>query len=96
MREIFLLPGVFCLTLLSYISHSTASATNVKDIFFTLRRFLPYTPSRNLAQPAFINASLGTGSSSSKVAGPPTEIQKTDLAHMFVSIPQRSAKGISR
>ena len=27
--------------------------------FFTLRRFLPYTPSRHLAQPVFIKASLG-------------------------------------
>ena len=27
--------------------------------FFTLRRFLPYPPSRHLAQPAFIKAFLG-------------------------------------
>ena len=38
--------------------------------FFTLRRFLPYTPSRHLAQSTFIKASLGAGSSSLKVAKP--------------------------
>ena len=64
--------------------------------FFTLRRFLPYISSRHLAQPAFINASLGAGSSSSKVVGPCIEIRNTDLAHLFVSIKQCSAKGISR
>ena len=53
--------------------------------FFTLRRLLPYTPSRHLAQPAFIKASLGAGSSFLKVAGPPTEVRNTDLAHLFES-----------
>ena len=38
--------------------------------FFTLRRFLPYTPPRYLAQPAFIKASLGAGSFFLKAAGP--------------------------
>ena len=40
--------------------------------FFTHKRFLPYTPSRHLAQPAFIKASMRAGSSSLKVAGPLT------------------------
>ena len=52
--------------------------------FFTLRRFLPYTRSRLLAQPAFIKASLGAGSSSLMVVGPPTEVQNTEPVHMFV------------
>ena len=51
---------------------------------FTLRRFLPYTPSQYLAQPAFIKVSLGAASSSLKVAGPPTEVRNTDAAHLFV------------
>ena len=52
--------------------------------FFSLRRFLTYTPSRHLTQPAFINASLGAGSSSLKVAGPPTEVGNTHPVHLFV------------
>ena len=46
----------------------------LEKAFYTLRHFLPYTPSRHLAQPAFIKASLGVGSSSFKVPGPPTEV----------------------
>ena len=63
--------------------------------FFTVRRFLPYTPSQHLAQPAFIKASLGVGSSSLKVARPPTEVWNTDLANLYVWITQCSAKGIN-
>ena len=55
-------------------------------VFLTIRRFLPYTQSphlpqycecygSNLAQPAFVKASLGTSSCSLKVAGPPSEVQ---------------------
>ena len=54
-------------------------------VFLTIRRFLPYTQSphlpqycecyaSNLAQPAFVKASLGTSSCSLKVAGPPFEV----------------------
>ena len=52
--------------------------------FLTLRRFLPYIPSRHLAQPSFIKAFLGAGSSSLKVAGPPTKVRNTHPAHLFV------------
>ena len=49
----------------------------------------PYTPSPDLVQrmlhpPAFIKASPGASSSSLKVAEPLTEVQNTDLAHLFV------------
>ena len=61
--------------------------------FFTLRRFLPYTPSHHLAQPAFIKASLGAGSSSLKVARP----RNTDPTLPICLLEsQSSAKGISR
>ena len=40
--------------------------------------------------------SLGAGSSSLRVPGPPAEIQNTDPAHLFVWITQCSAKGFSR
>ena len=43
----------------SFLCCCTASATALGELFFTLRRFLPYTPSRHLAQPVFIRASLG-------------------------------------
>ena len=46
----------------------------LEKAFYTLRHFLPNTPSRHLAQPAFIKASLAAGSSSFKVPGPPTEV----------------------
>ena len=45
-----------------------------KRASFTLKRFLPYMPSRHLAQPVFLKASIEAGSSSLKVAGPPTAI----------------------
>ena len=64
--------------------------------FLILRRFLPYTPSRHLAQPSFIKAFLGAGSSSLKVPGPPTNVRNTHPAHLFVWITQCSPKGISR
>ena len=64
--------------------------------YFTLRCFLPYTTSRNLAQPAFIKVSLEAGSFFLKVAGPPTEVQNTDPTHLFVWSTQYSAKGINR
>ena len=53
--------------------------------FFTHRRFLPYTSSPTfLAQPAFMKASLGAGSSSLKFAGLHTDPRNTDPAYLFV------------
>ena len=52
------------------------------ESFSNSQVFLPYTLFQYLAQPAFIKASLGTCSSSLKVAGSPTEVG--------------SAKGISQ
>ena len=63
LKELFLLPGVFYLTLLPDIWHNGM-----------------------LHQPAFIKASLRAGSSSLNVAGPPTEVQNTDPAHLLVWI----------
>ena len=63
LRGLFLLSGVFYLTLLPHICHSTASSTDLRELFFPLRRFLPYTLSRHLAQPALIKAFLGASSS---------------------------------
>ena len=94
LRELFLLSGIFYLTRLPHICHSTISAMDLRA-FFTLSCFLLYTPSQYLVQPAFIKASLGAGSSSLKVAGPPIEVWNTDPAHLFVWITQCSAKGIS-
>ena len=86
LKELFsLLSGVFYLTLLSHICHSTASAMDLKRAFFTLRHFLPYTASRHLAQPVFIEASLRAGSSFlNGLAGPLTKVQNTDRPHLFV------------
>ena len=64
--------------------------------FFTLRRFLPYTPSRYLAQPAFIKASLGVGSFSLKTAGPTTEFRNIDPVDLFLWITQFSENRISQ
>ena len=48
----------------------TASATLFEWAFFTHRRFLPYAPSMTfLTEPAFIEASLGADSFSSKFSG---------------------------
>ena len=58
--------------------------------FFTLRSFFSYTSS------CFYQGFPGAGSSALKVAGSPTEVRKTDPAHLFVWITQYSAKGISR
>ena len=80
----------------SFLCCCTASAMDLKGLFFPLSRFLPYTSTRNLAQPDFFKASLGAGSSSLKVTEPPTEVRNTDLAYLFVWITQCSAKGISR
>ena len=52
-------------------------------VFFSLRRFIPYTLSRLLSQPAFIMASLGAGSYSLKVAGPPSEVQDIALGKRY-------------
>ena len=52
-------------------------------VFFSLRRFIPYTLSRLLSQPAFIMASLGAGSYSLKVVGPPSEVQDIALGKRY-------------
>ena len=52
-----------------------ASATNLRELFFTLWRFLP---SPHLAQPAFIKADLGAGSSTLKVVESLSEVRNTD------------------
>ena len=54
-----------------------------KRAFFTVTRFLRYMPSRHLAQPVFLKASTEAGSSSLKVAGPPTEVWNTGSVHPF-------------
>ena len=52
--------------------------------FFTLRRFLPYTPSQHLTQPGFIKASLVAGSSSLKAARSTTEFRNIDPVDLFL------------
>ena len=75
-HAIFLYPD--CLMAVFLSATSFVSAANLRELFFTLWRFLPYTPSLHLAQPAFIKAFLKAGSSSLKIVGPPTEVRKTD------------------
>ena len=55
----------------SFLCCCTANATDLRELFFTLRRSLPYTASRNLAQPAFIKASLGPAIQPSRLQGLP-------------------------
>ena len=110
---------LFCQVLCFCTFFCTASATDLRELFFnsqTLRRFLPYsisphlpqygkcygserdffffylwvfflpyTLSQHLAQPAFIKASLGAGSSSLKVAGPPTEVRNRSGASVCLN-----------
>ena len=57
----------------------TTSATDLRKRFFTLRRFLSYTPS------CVHQGFPGTGSSALKVAGLPTEVRNTDPSHLFES-----------
>ena len=54
--------------------------------FFTLRRFLSYTLSRHLAQPAFIKAFLGSAVRPWRFQSLPTGVRNTDPAHQFVWI----------
>ena len=69
----FLLSGVFYFTPLPHICRSTASATDLREFFLLSSIFyLTVLP----------------GSSSLKVAGPPTEVRNTDLGHLFVWITQ--------
>ena len=60
---------------------------DLREIFFFLPLgvFLPYTLSQHLAQPAFIKASLGAGSSSMKVAGPLTEVRNRSGASVCLN-----------
>lgn len=44
------------------------STTDLGEPFFTLKRFLAYTYSQHLGQPALIKAFLGASSSAMKVA----------------------------
>ena len=76
----------------TFPSHFYHECYGFEWAFFTHRCFLPYAPSQHLAQPAFIKASLGAGSSSLKVAGPPTEVWNIDPAHLFVWITQRKVQ----
>ena len=55
-------------------------ALQIWEGFFYSQAFLSYTPSRHLAQPTFIETSLGADSSSLKVARLPTEVWNTDPA----------------
>ena len=78
LRGVFLLIGDFYLTLLSHLPQYR-ECYGFERAFFAPKRFLPYTPpSRHLAQPAFIKASLRTGCSSLKTAGSPTEKYRPD------------------
>ena len=54
------------------------------DIFYPQKFFTLCSFSTFLAQPAFIKASLGAGSSSLKFAGLHTDLQNTGPAHLFV------------
>ena len=63
-----------------------ASATDVRELSVLSGVYYLTLCSRHLTQPAFIKASLGASSSPLKVAGPPTEVQNTDPAHLFVLI----------
>ena len=94
LRKLFFLSGVFYLTLLPHIYHSTASATDLRGLFYPWC-FLPYTLSRHFAKAAFIKTSLGAGSSSLEVAWPPIEVWNIDPSHLFVWITQCSAKVIT-
>ena len=82
LREFLLLSCLFHLTLLPHICHSTASATDLREPFFTLRHVLPSTPTRNLAQSAFIKASLGAGSFPLRLQGLPLRF-KTQTKSIF-------------
>ena len=59
-----------------------------QTVLFTLRRFLPHSPSphlmHELPQPAFIKAYLGAGTSTSITAGLHSVAGDTDLAQLFV------------
>ena len=55
-KEMFFLSGTL------FLCCCTASATVLRELFLTHRRFLPDTSSRSLKQPAFIEAFLGVGS----------------------------------
>ena len=58
--------------------------------FFTLHSF------RTFGTTCFYQGIPGAGNSAMNIAGLPTEVRKTDPAHLFVWITQCSAKGICR
>ena len=62
----------------------TASATVLSGHFLLTGVFYLMLLPDILAQPAFIKASLGAGSYSSKFAGLHTDPRNTDLTHLFV------------
>ena len=79
----------------SFLCCCTANATDLRELFFTLRRSLPYTASRNLAQPAFIKASLGPTIQPSRLQGLPLMFEtQTGSNCLFES--HCSANGICR
>ena len=90
LRQLWALPWLLLIALLFH--HIFTTSATVLSGHFLPRCFLPYAPSQHLAQPAFIKASLGAGSSSLKVAGPPTEVWNIDPAHLFVWITQRKVQ----
>ena len=69
------------------------SVTNLEELFFVRRGFLPYVSSPHLVhllpQPPFIDASLGAGSSSSKSVGFHPVVQNTVQAQLFIWITQQ-------
>ena len=73
----------------SFLCCCKVSATDMREIFllsgFFYTLFSSYSPSRDLAQPAFIKASLGTGTSSLKVAGPPTKVRSRSSASVCLN-----------
>ena len=72
LREPFLLSGVSFSTLLPDIWYSTASATDLGELFYS-QVFLTLHFFPTCGTTWFYKASLGAGSSSLKVAGPPTK-----------------------
>ena len=56
-----------------------------ESLFYPQEFFTLNLPFQHLAQPAFIKAPLGVGSSSFNVAGHPTDVWNTDSAYLFES-----------
>ena len=85
LKEHFLFSEVFYPTLLPHICHNIASATDLRKFILSSRVFTLNLLFQHLAQPAFIKAPLGVGSSSFNVAGHPTDVWNTDSPDLFES-----------